>query len=107
MDVTAKIRVEMQVPANTSEDAEQYVQDLAEGKFSDLIDGKIKELEPEILWITQGGINMYARKAHYAPIINWQEKKVKKVKYKKAETKPVPRSKYYNELFYSYFKGWE
>ncbi len=50
---------------------------------------------------------MYARKAHYAPVINWQEKKVKKVKYKKAETKPVPRSKYYNELFYSYFKGWE
>ncbi|QYG31012.1 hypothetical protein K0O13_13370 [Mammaliicoccus sciuri] len=52
MDVTAKIRVEMQVPANTSEDAKKYVEDLAEGKFSDLIDGKIKELEPEILWIT-------------------------------------------------------
>ncbi|WP_191835773.1 hypothetical protein [Mammaliicoccus sciuri] len=51
MDVTAKIRVEMQVPANTSEDAEQYVQDLADGKFSDLIDGKIRELEPEILWV--------------------------------------------------------
>lgn len=108
MDVTAKIRVEMQVPANTSEDAEQYVQDLADGKFSDLIDGKIKELEPEILWITQGGINMYGRKAHYAPVIYWNESKPKKkVNYKKAETKPVPRSKYYNELFYSYFKGWE
>lgn len=52
MDVTAKIRVEMQVPANTSEDAEQFVQDLAENKCTDLIDGKIKKLDPEILWIT-------------------------------------------------------
>ncbi|MFT2142276.1 hypothetical protein [Mammaliicoccus sciuri] len=52
MDVTAKIRVEMQVPANSKEEAEEYIQDLANGKFSDLIDGKIKELEPEILWIT-------------------------------------------------------
>ncbi|MBF0773255.1 hypothetical protein E4T86_04350 [Mammaliicoccus sciuri] len=51
MDVTAKIRVEMQVPANTTEEAEQYVQDLAEQKSPDLIDGKIKELEPEILWV--------------------------------------------------------
>lgn len=52
MDVTAKIRVEMPVPANSKEEAEEYIQDLADGKFSDLIDGKIKELEPEILWIT-------------------------------------------------------
>ncbi|GEM_PF-3642427 len=50
---------------------------------------------------------MYGRKAHYAPIIDWTEKKVKKVKYKKAENKPVKRDIYYNILFYEYFKGWE
>lgn len=51
---------------------------------------------------------MLARKAHHAPVIYWHETTPKKkVKYKKAETKPVPRSKYYNELFYLYFKGWE
>ncbi len=51
---------------------------------------------------------MYGRKAHYAPVIYWNESKPKKkVNYKKAVNKPVPRSKYYNELFYSYFKGWE
>ena len=44
---------------------------------------------------------------HYAPVIDWQEKKTKSVKYKKAEVKPVTRSKYYNTLFYSCFKGWE
>lgn len=43
----------------------------------------------------------------YAPVIDWSEKKVKKVKYKKAETKPVKRSEYYNNLYYSFFKGWE
>lgn len=48
MDVVATIRVEMQVPANTPEDAEQFVQDLAENKCTDLIDGKIKDLEPTI-----------------------------------------------------------
>ncbi|WP_239745228.1 hypothetical protein [Mammaliicoccus sp. F-M27] len=51
VNTTATIRVEMQVPANTTEDAEQYVQNLAENKMYDLIDGKIKNLEPEILWV--------------------------------------------------------
>lgn len=51
---------------------------------------------------------MYGRKAHYAPVIYWHESKPKKkVNYKKAETKPVKRDIYYNNLFYSYFKGWE
>lgn len=43
----------------------------------------------------------------YAPVIDWQEKKTKSAKYKKAEVKPVTRSMYYNNLFYSCFKGWE
>ena len=52
-------------------------------------------------------IDMSIKYTRYAPVIDWSEKKAKKVNYKKAESKPVPRSKYYNELFYSYFKGWE
>jgi hypothetical protein len=51
MDVTAKIRVEMYVPATNDEEAEKYIECLAENKMSDLIDGKIKELDPDILWI--------------------------------------------------------
>lgn len=50
---------------------------------------------------------MSIKYTRYAPVIDWSEKKIKKVNYKKAESKPVPRSKYYNELFYSYFKGWD
>lgn len=44
---------------------------------------------------------------HYAPVIDWLEKKTKSVKYKKAEIKPVVRSDYYNRLYDAYFKGWE
>ncbi|HJG39434.1 MAG TPA: hypothetical protein K8V44_06505 [Staphylococcus saprophyticus] len=51
MDVTAKIRVEMYVPATNDEEAENYIECLAENKMSDLIEGKIKELDPDILWI--------------------------------------------------------
>ena len=51
MDVTAKIRVEMYVPATNDEEAEKYIECLAENKMSDLIEGKIKELDPDILWI--------------------------------------------------------
>ena len=51
MDVTAKIRVEMYVPATSDEEAEKYIENLAENKMSDLIEGKIKELDPDILWI--------------------------------------------------------
>ena len=51
MDVTAKIRVEMYVPANNDEEAEKYIECLAQNKMSDLIEGKIKELDPDILWI--------------------------------------------------------
>ena len=51
MDVTAKIRVEMYVPATSDEEAEKYIECLAENKMSDLIEGKIKELDPNILWI--------------------------------------------------------
>ena len=29
---------------------------------------------------------------HYAPVIDWTEKKTKSIKYKKAEVKPVARS---------------
>ena len=51
MDVTAKIRVEMYVPATNDEEAEKYIECLAQNKMSDLIEGKIKELDPDILWI--------------------------------------------------------
>jgi len=51
MDVTAKIRVEMYVPATSDEEAEKYIECLAQNKMSDLIEGKIKELDPDILWI--------------------------------------------------------
>lgn len=51
MDVTATIRVEMYVPATNDEEAEKYIENLAQNKMSDLIDGKIKELDPDILWI--------------------------------------------------------
>ena len=51
MDVTAKIRVEMYVPATNDEEAEKYIECLAENKMSDLIEGKIKELDPDIIWI--------------------------------------------------------
>ena len=51
MDVTAKIRVEMYVPATSDEEAEKYIENLAQNKMSDLIEGKIKELDPNILWI--------------------------------------------------------
>ena len=51
MNVFAKIRVEMDVPATNDEEAEKYIENLAENKMSDLIEGKIKELDPNILWI--------------------------------------------------------
>ena len=51
VDVTAKIRVEMYVPATNDEEAEKYIENLAQNKMSDLIEGKIKELDPDILWI--------------------------------------------------------
>ena len=51
MDVTAKIRVEMYVPATSDEEAEKYIECLAQNKMTDLIEGKIKELDPDILWI--------------------------------------------------------
>ncbi|WP_239723746.1 hypothetical protein [Mammaliicoccus sp. A-M4] len=51
MDVIAKIRVEMYVPATSDEEAEKYIENLAKNKMSDLIEGKIKELDPNILWI--------------------------------------------------------
>ena len=51
MDVTAKIRVEMYVPATNDEEAEKYLENLAQNIISDLIEGKIKELDPDILWI--------------------------------------------------------
>ena len=51
MDVTAKIRVEMYVPATNDEEAEKYIENLAQNKMSDLMEGKIKELDPDILWI--------------------------------------------------------
>ena len=51
MDVVAKIRVEMYVPATNDEEAEKYIECLAQNKMSDLIEGKIKELDPNILWI--------------------------------------------------------
>lgn len=51
MDVTAKIRVEMYVPATNDEEAEKYIENLAQNKMTDLIEGKIKELDPDILWI--------------------------------------------------------
>lgn len=41
----------MYVPATNDEEAEKYIENLAENKMSDLIEGKIKELDPDILWI--------------------------------------------------------
>ncbi|MEB5757429.1 hypothetical protein [Mammaliicoccus sciuri] len=49
--VTAELRVEIYARGRTKEEAEEYVRNLAEQKSPDLIDGKIKELEPEILWV--------------------------------------------------------
>lgn len=46
--VTAELRVEIYARGRTKE---EYVKNLAEQKSPDLIDGKIKELDPEILWV--------------------------------------------------------
>ncbi|UXV31899.1 hypothetical protein [Mammaliicoccus sciuri] len=49
--VTAELKVETYAPGRTKEEAVDYIKNLAEQKSPDLIDGKIKELETEILWV--------------------------------------------------------
>lgn len=49
--VNAELRVETYAPGRTKEEAVDYIKNLAEQKSPDLIDGKIRELETEILWV--------------------------------------------------------
>ena len=51
MDVTAKIRVEMYVPATSDEEAEKYIENLAENKMSDLIEKIPVKTGQIITWI--------------------------------------------------------
>lgn len=53
LDVEAKIRVEMYVDETDEDKIEEYLNYLAENKYSDLIEGDIKELDFKILYIEQ------------------------------------------------------
>ena len=51
LDVEAKIRVEIYVDETDEDKIEEYLNYLAENKYSDLIEGDIKELDFKILYI--------------------------------------------------------